>query len=165
MHATNTEGLTFRPATAADVAALAALENALFAGDAWSPALVADAVAESHYGVLVALDGGEDGRLIGYATTAVAGDIADLLRIGVATTDQRRGVARQLLDQVVRDARIRGADRMLLEVSSANTGARSFYDSAGFARIDRRKRYYHDGSDALVLQLVTADGCTWTVES
>lgn len=163
MHATATEGLSFRPAQHSDVAALAELETSLFGDDAWSSALVTDAVDGAHYGVLVALDGDENGRLIGYAMSTVAGDIADLLRIGVCPANQRRGIARQLLDQVVRDARIRGADRMLLEVSSASTAARAFYVSAGFTKIDQRKRYYSDGADALVLQLPVSTGCTWTV--
>lgn len=162
MHETATPGLTFRPGSPADVAALAALETELFDHDVWSPTLLTQALAGAHYGVLVALDGGEDGTVVGYAITTVAGDIADLLRIGVTGTAQRRGIARQLLDQVVRDARIRSADRMLLEVSGANEAARGFYTAAGFSQIDRRRRYYSDGSDALVLQLTVSTGCTWS---
>ena len=48
-------------------------------------------------------------------------------------------------------ARADGAERMLLEVSAANAAAVAFYDAQGFARIDVRRRYYRDGSDALVL--------------
>ena len=40
---------------------------------------------------------------------------------------------------------------MLLEVSAANAAAVAFYDAQGFTRIDVRRRYYRDGSDALVL--------------
>ena len=41
---------------------------------------------------------------------------------------------------------------MLLEVSAANGSAIAFYTAEGFAEIDRRRRYYRDGSDALVLR-------------
>jgi len=44
-----------------------------------------------------------------------------------------------------------GARRLLLEVSAENEVALRFYATAGFAEIDRRRRYYRDGSDALVL--------------
>jgi ribosomal protein S18 acetylase RimI-like enzyme len=40
---------------------------------------------------------------------------------------------------------------MLLEVSAGNEPAIALYEQAGFAEIDRRRRYYRDGSDALVL--------------
>lgn len=162
MHETATPGLTFRPGTAADIEALAALESALFDHDVWSPALLAQALDGAHYSVLVAVIGDENGTVVGYAITTVAGDVADLLRIGVHPSGQRRGIARKLLDHMVRDARVRGADRMLLEVSSANTGARAFYATAGFEQIDARTGYYSDGTDALVLQVSVATGCTWS---
>jgi ribosomal protein S18 acetylase RimI-like enzyme len=41
---------------------------------------------------------------------------------------------------------------MLLEVSAANTGALAFYAASGFVEIDRRPRYYRDGTDAVVLR-------------
>jgi ribosomal protein S18 acetylase RimI-like enzyme len=43
---------------------------------------------------------------------------------------------------------------MLLEVSAANVGALGFYAAEGFGEIDRRRRYYRDGTDAVVLQRV-----------
>jgi ribosomal protein S18 acetylase RimI-like enzyme len=40
---------------------------------------------------------------------------------------------------------------MLLEVSTENTAALGFYERARFVGISRRRGYYRDGSDALVL--------------
>lgn len=155
-------GSSLRPGTARDTDALAALEQDLFGTDAWSTALVADTLSQPHSHVLVAVDGEDEcDTVIGYAITSLAGDITDLLRIGVAGHVRRRGVARHLLDRAVGEARLGGADRMLLEVSHTNTGALAFYDRAGFTRISRRRRYYADGSDALVLQLKVDEGCTW----
>ena len=48
-------------------------------------------------------------------------------------------------------AKLLGATRILLEVSADNAGALAFYEAEGFAEIDRRRRYYRDGSDAVVL--------------
>ncbi len=162
MHETITPGMTFRPGTTDDAATLAALEDSLFGIDAWSHRLLEDSLAHAHNHVLVAVRGtDESGPVVGYAITAMAGDVVDLLRIGVSAEHQRQGMARQLLDRMVLDARMQGADRMLLEVSSANTSARSFYAHAGFTQIDERTRYYADGSDALVLRLPVFSGCTW----
>jgi ribosomal-protein-alanine N-acetyltransferase len=41
---------------------------------------------------------------------------------------------------------------MFLEVSEANGAARALYAAAGFEEAGRRRRYYADGSDALVLR-------------
>jgi [ribosomal protein S18]-alanine N-acetyltransferase len=41
---------------------------------------------------------------------------------------------------------------MLLEVSARNTDALAFYAAADFVEIDRRRRYYRDGSDAVVMR-------------
>ena len=42
---------------------------------------------------------------------------------------------------------------MLLEVAAGNEAALAFYAAEGFTEIDRRRRYYRDGTDAVVLRL------------
>lgn len=137
-----------RAAGPGDVAAVAALETTLFGAEAWSVAQVRDELAGQTRQALV---DERDGELVGYAVVMVLGDIADLQRIGVRPDLQRGGVAAGLLAAGLQAARERGADRMLLEVSEANAGARAFYAESGFVELDRRRRYYRDGSDALVL--------------
>jgi ribosomal-protein-alanine N-acetyltransferase len=41
---------------------------------------------------------------------------------------------------------------MFLEVAERNGAARALYAAAGFAAAGRRRRYYPDGADALVLR-------------
>jgi ribosomal-protein-alanine N-acetyltransferase len=136
-----------RPAAAEDAPALAALEATLFGADAWSEAAVLDELVGPGRNAVVAVEGDEP---VGYAVTMRAGDVLDLQRIGVAPAYQRRGVARALLDAVL-EAATEEADRMLLEVSAHNAAALAFYDAADFVEIDRRRRYYRDGSDAVVM--------------
>lgn len=150
-----------RPARTADVARVAALEVDLFGTDAWNEAQVVAELSAPGRAMLVADDVarhaaddaavGERPQVVGYAVLGVAGDVADLLRIGVAPAARRTGVATALLAHLLTAARAAGAERMLLEVSAANTGAQGFYAAAGFAEIHRRPRYYRDGSAALVL--------------
>ena len=71
---------------------------------------------------------------------------------GSPTTTAARGLARSLLTAALADAADSGADRMLLEVSADNPGALAFYAAAGFTEIDRRRGYYRDGADAVVMQ-------------
>ena len=147
-----------RPATAADVDAIAALEKECLGIDAWSPALVRDGVSGGLPTIryLVAEEGG---ALLGYAVASYAGDIAELQRIGVTEAARRTGLASRLLAEVVLEAPATGANRMLLEVREDNKGALSFYADRGFVEIDRRPRYYRDGATAVVLRLPLIAGC------
>jgi ribosomal-protein-alanine acetyltransferase len=137
-----------RPAAATDVPSLLALESDLFGRDAWSEASVREELDGPGRRAVVLVDGS---RVLGYAVTMRAGDVVDLQRIAVRRDRQRQGLAAQLLADVLAAARTDGAERMLLEVSVTNAAAVAFYEAQGFTRIDVRRRYYRDGSDALVL--------------
>ncbi len=142
--------MTIRPAASADVPGVAAREAELFHGDAWSSAQTAEELTAPDRLALVACDA--DGSVVGYAVARRSDDVVDLHRIGVAVHCRRAGIGGALLEEVRRAGRAGGGDRILLEVSAANVGALRFYAAAGFAEIDRRRGYYRDGSDALVLQ-------------
>lgn len=135
-----------RPATLADLPALVELEQELFGPDAWSEALLRQEIEGPGRRFVVTDD------LSGYAVTMSAGDIVDLLRIGVRPDARRRGLASRLLDEML--VGTDDASRMLLEVSVANAEALGFYVARQFSVIDVRPHYYRDGSEALVM-------CRW----
>lgn len=133
-----------------DLTALAELEVALFGVDAWTAeSLRAELTAP---GRLVLVATSEVGAVVGYAVTMMVEDVADLLRIGVAEDHQRSGVASDLLAACLRAATADGVRRLLLEVSAANEGAINFYRAHQFVTIDRRRAYYRDGSDAVIME-------------
>ncbi len=139
---------------------LVALEAELF-DDAWDADALRDLVAG--YGRRLHVVGGRapQGPVSGYVLTQTLGDFVDLLRIGVVPAARRGGVALALHHAAAADARTEGAERVLLEVSEANTGARAFYTRLGYVEIDRRPGYYRDGSDALVLELPLDENDTY----
>ena len=140
-----------RPATLEDVALVASLEEEIFGVDAWSPSMVEEELVGDRRRAWVADE-------IGYAVTRTVDDVVDLQRIAVAPAHRRHGVARSLLDTVMSES---VGDRILLEVSAANASALAFYAAAGFVEIDRRRRYYKDGTDAIVMRLPLKEGCSW----
>jgi ribosomal-protein-alanine N-acetyltransferase len=170
--------VTLRPATPEDVPGLVALEAALFGPDAWSAATVlSELVGPGRHALVSVADRtgedcteedrteedrtdedrtGKDG-LLGYVVTLRSGDVVDLQRIAVRPDHQRQGTARTLLDAALADARAAGSVRMLLEVSAANTPALALYAVEGFEEIDRRRRYYRDGTDAVVMARALED--------
>lgn len=137
-----------RPATAADVADVVALEAAVFGADAWSQSSVSEELTGPRRRAWVL----DDGAVAGYAVTSLAGDVADLQRIVTAPAHRGRGGARLLMTALLDQAAADGASRVLLEVADDNTAALGLYAAHGFSEIDRRPAYYRDGRDALVLQ-------------
>jgi GNAT superfamily N-acetyltransferase len=71
----------------------------------------------------------DDGRLVGFATTLIAGDAAELDDLFVDPGWMRRGIGRALVLDAIEIARDRGAGRV--EVT-ANPHALVFYQRAGF---------------------------------
>lgn len=142
--------VTLRSAGEADVPPLTALERDAFGPDAWSATAVAAELTGPGRTSVVAED--DAGVLVGYAVTRTAGDVADLQRVVVAESARRAGVATTLLTHLAACAAGEGARRLLLEVSEVNAAAVACYRRLGFVEIDRRRRYYRDGTDALVMQ-------------
>jgi [ribosomal protein S18]-alanine N-acetyltransferase len=132
--------------TAAHAEALAVIHRQVFPpGEAWSDD--AFALQLAFVGVFGLID-----RRGGLLLARVTVDEAEVLTLGVLPEARRQGVACALLGEAEAIARSRGAIGLFLEVAPGNTAARALYARAGFIEIARRRRYYADGSDALVMR-------------
>jgi ribosomal-protein-alanine N-acetyltransferase len=95
-------------------------------------------------------------EVVGYTVMSVEAGAAHILNLCIAPALRGRGLGRAALHDLVAMARVRKAERILLEVRPTNEIAQCLYRSAGFTPIDRRKNYYQaeDGyEDAIVLAL------------
>ncbi len=149
-----------RPATPADLDAVLALEQECFP-DPWGEQLIAPGLS-GELPTINYLVSEDSSGVVGYAVVSIAGDIADLQRLGVTQRVRRTGVAGKLLDLAITTAIMaerRPPDRMLIEVRADNAGALAFYAAKDFVEIDRRPRYYADGSDAVILRRSLGLGC------
>ncbi|MFC3124874.1 GNAT family N-acetyltransferase [Pseudoroseomonas globiformis] len=134
-----------RGACPADAGALAALHARSFpAAEAWG----ADALR-----LMLEAPGGAglwDGRH-GFILLRVAADEAEILTLAVVPQARRLGLGAALLGGALGLAAAGGAGTMFLEVSANNRAAMALYCNMGFSQVGSRRRYYADGSDALVL--------------
>ena len=91
----------------------------------------------------------------GFAIGTVVMDQAELHMIIVDQNARRSGTGRNLLTQFQHICASKGAESIILEVSTENTAAKSFYFASGFDHIGTRKQYYKTQNstftDALVL--------------
>jgi ribosomal-protein-alanine acetyltransferase len=140
--------LEIRPAQAEDLHRIAWLEDQSFA-DSWPYELLAYDLKHPRALVLLAERAGEPAA--GYISFHHAGGEAEILRLAVDPGARRRGVARALVESGLDRLRAERVERCHLEVRQDNEAAIAFYQALGFARTGRRRSYYRDGSDALVL--------------
>lgn len=135
-----------------DIPALAALEQELFADDAWSEATWWAELAERPRRSYV-LEEGPGGQVLGYAGLDLGGEVADVMTVAVAPAAQGRGLGRTLLAELVARARADHVAHLMLEVRADNEPARKLYEHNGFEVLTVRRRYYQPGDvDALVMR-------------
>lgn len=145
--------MSLRTATADDLDAIMALEEASFPTDAWSRTAMSAEISSPHGRYLVDV---EDDRVVGYGgVRAVPGAAdADIQTLALDPACRGTGRGRGLLRALVAEARDRGARELFLEVRADNPVAQGLYLSEGFVEIARRPRYYQpDDVDAIIMQL------------
>ena len=92
--------------------------------------------------------------LAGFAIASLNLPEAELETIVSAVPFQRRGVARNLVDFVVKYLRTEAVSEVLLEVRASNLQALAFYRAVGFVESGKRPRYYAEPvEDAILMRL------------
>jgi len=131
-----------RAMTPGDVDAVFAIEQAVQRFP-WTRGNFADAL---NSGYLCRVDETEGGGIRGYAILMPMAGEAELLSIGVAAVQQRMGLGRAMLSEMLNVARDRNMKRVFLEVRSSNIAAIALYRSAGFSEIGLRRGYYQSAN-------------------
>ena len=142
-----------------DIEALPGIERALFGADAWSAEQFWSELAgvpATRWYVVAAEPAPAGEEVVGYTGLAVAGGTADVQTMAVRPDRQGRGLGVQLLDALLAEAARRECTEIFLEVRADNAAARALYALRGFAEVAVRRRYYADGTDALVLRRGTS---------
>ncbi|HVK91809.1 MAG TPA: GNAT family N-acetyltransferase [Mycoplana sp.] len=91
----------------------------------------------------------------GFVLARAAAGEAEILTIGVDARFERCGLGWRLMQAALREARMRGAEEIFLEVDEGNVAALRLYDKLGFAKVGERKAYYEGAggrSTALVMR-------------
>jgi [ribosomal protein S18]-alanine N-acetyltransferase len=140
--------------TAADIEAVAALEEALFGLEAWPPRMLAGELRGRDGGARYYLVAEEDSAVAGYGgLLAPRGGPADIVTLAVARHRWGAGIGTSLLLGLLAEAARRGCREVFLEVRVDNDRAQGLYRRHGFAGIGVRRGYYQpSGTDALVMR-------------
>lgn len=130
------QSIVLRPMTSQDLAAVCAIEQQVQYAP-WTEKLFSDSL-ERH--LCLVAESAE--KIVGFAVVQFVVDEASLLNIAVEPTQQKQGIGRLLLDEVLAQASAKKATTVFLEVRASNQRAIQMYQQAGFNEMGLRKNYY-----------------------
>ena len=144
------DALSFRPMAEADLDEVMAIERASFPYPWSARFFLQELQVQCARSILAQISD----QIIGYVLFWVLPGAIDIHNVAVHSGFRRRGIARLLLEQVIREAEGRGLPRVTLEVRQSNIPAQRLYESLGFVTTGIRRGYYSDdGEDALAMTL------------
>ena len=148
--------ILIRPATAADIPAIMALEKHAATAAHWSPAqhaAVFDNVSPER--IALVLETAEEGKIgvamQGFLMAREVGREWELENIAIGGPARRRGLGTRLLGEFLDLARARSARAIFLEVRESNTAARKLYEKWAFTESGRRNQYYQNPNEDAIL--------------
>jgi ribosomal-protein-alanine N-acetyltransferase len=113
----------------------------------WSEAVFSDEIQADNRVYLAVIDGDD---VFAYGGIMVTADEAHVLNLLVAPDQRRKGHARSLMVELLKEAVGLGAKHLTLEVRSRNHVAINLYQQLGLAPVGVRPGYYGD-DDALIM--------------
>ncbi len=139
--------MRLRPATLADVPDLADLDDLCFPDDRWGAASLSAELSRPGALLLVAEQEARP-RIAASVLAWRLFDELEILRVATHPAARRQGLGRRLLQMAESShPELRAA---FLEVRADNAAAIPLYEREGYVRFYVRRRYYHDGCDALL---------------
>ncbi len=142
-------GPEIRPATPADLEALAILEKRSFAKPWGRDALARELAKPTSIVLLLKTDSSRPPEA--YLCAQAIPPEAELLRLAVTPTARRRNLAQSLFEHLLAILQRRQATTLFLEVSENNHPARAFYEKQGFVQVGLRPAYYDVGQTPALL--------------
>lgn len=137
--------ISLRPLLSSDIDAVVALEREN-QPQPWTEGILEGELSAEDRSYVAA----EDNGIVGFGGVMVVGEEAHVTNLLVAPAHRRKGIARQILSRLVRDAVDMGARHLTLEVRADNEPARRLYHRFGLAPVGIRPGYYQ-GEDALIM--------------
>lgn len=101
---------------------------------------------------------GTDSKVMGYICPMLVLDEGHILDVAVHEDFRSKGVGKMLLERALSDCQEQGAAFVSLEVRDSNATAIGLYKQLGFIETGRRKAYYGNGEDALLMEYIFKTG-------
>ncbi len=90
-------------------------------------------------------------KIIGYILSLLVIGELQINNVAIHPQFRKRGLATLLVKHLLEQAKQKESSRAFLEVKVSNTAAIKTYERCGFSIDGKRKGYYQDGEDALLM--------------
>jgi ribosomal-protein-alanine N-acetyltransferase len=148
--------VVIRPMGVHDLSGVLSIENISFRTP-WSEGIFRDELLSSLCHSLVST---VEDKIVGYICFAIIIDEVHLRNISVHKDFRRRGIASQMMSEMIETAQERGVLWATLEVRRSNMAAINLYEKCGFEIKGIRRSYYRDtGEDAFIMWASLKDIC------
>lgn len=92
-----------------------------------------------------------DGKEIGKIDVRQVLDEIQINSVDVDESHRRKGVASDMMRELIERARELACTKITLEVREGNTAARKLYDKFGFEEVGKRENFYSNPADDAIL--------------
>ena len=144
--------VAIRSATLNDVPAILALEQQAPGAAHWAADQYSKLVDT---GIILVAE--EAGKLCGFVCAKAVAEEWEIENVVVATEFLRRGIANELVRNLIQRAGNEAASAILLEVRESNLPARGLYEKLGFREVGRRRVYYRNPVEDAILYALRFD--------
>ena len=130
-----------------DAKVMAQIEKECFE-DPWSEQMLAEEfyLTNAIYSVVEI-----DSKVIAYAGIRIILDEAHLTNVATLEQYRSKGIGNSLMQELIKNAKAKGAKSMTLEVRVSNEKAIRLYEKNGFEIAGRRKKNYQNREDAFIM--------------
>ncbi len=118
------------------VSTIVSIEEASFLKP-WTESMISGSVKQDHVFAIR-----QNENYLGYIAYTTVLDSAELLRIAVLPSFQKKGFGSKLMNALIRDCSKKGVKQIFLEVRQSNLEAIELYKKFGFETLGVRERYY-----------------------
>ena len=84
----------------------------------------------------------ENEKIVAYLGIQFINDFIEILGIGVIEESRNKGIAKQLMNELIKYFNQSTYLKILLEVRESNSTAKNLYTNLGFIKVSKRKNYY-----------------------
>lgn len=142
--------IEYRIATERDTDIIYNLEREIFGIDGYNRGIVEYLIMLSDFFIVACIEN----KIVGYICGEVRGDYGHIITLAVKREYRRIGIGTELVNKFIDFLKHRNIKKIYLEVSEKNNIAIKFYLKNGFYIKGKIKRYYKNGSDALIMERV-----------
>ena len=95
----------------------------------------------------------EEKEIVGFVGTLINVDFTEITNIVVKKDFRKLGIGKMLLEKIIEETKKINKEMIYLEVNENNEGAINLYKKYRFEEVGRRKKYYNEKDDAILMNL------------